>query len=278
MSTRAKAFDLSVLQALAVKGPQHGFGLAALVAPLSGTVDLNQGMLYPALLQLEQRRWITSWWGISADDRRVKCYEVTARGRRQIQVSGAADGHNRYALPLPPAAIMLAATLLLQPSETHVRASETWIRDLIDVGISQSDTFRRLVRLLDASDVIVYIGPQTTRPALGGFLSHSVTTAGGYRYLRLSFTAHGTADRLMPVIAHELQHALEVAQAPEARDAESVEKLFDRSAMPFGCSSTTCYETRASKDVEDAVRNELKITARQSKSQRYLAASTSEGH
>jgi hypothetical protein len=83
---------------------------------------------------------------------------------------------------------------------------------------------------------------------------------------------------LVAPLAHELQHALEVAQAPEARDAESVEKLFDRSAMPFGCSSTTCYETPASKDVEDAVRNELKITARQSKSQRYVAASTSEGH
>jgi transcriptional regulator len=76
--------DLMVLRTLAL-GPQHGFGLAKRILQVSeGLLDLNQGTLYPALLRLEQRRWIKSRWGISDNNRKAKFYELTARGRRQI--------------------------------------------------------------------------------------------------------------------------------------------------------------------------------------------------
>src|SRR4029077_9813344 len=78
--------DLMVLRTLAVVGPQHGFGLAKRILQVSeGLLDLNQGTLYPALLRLEQRRWIKSRWGISDSNRKAKFYELTARGRRQIR-------------------------------------------------------------------------------------------------------------------------------------------------------------------------------------------------
>jgi transcriptional regulator len=77
--------DLVVLRTLDVMGPQHGFGLAKRILQMSqGLLDLNQGTLYPALLRLEQRRWIRSRWGVSENNRRAKFYELTARGRRQI--------------------------------------------------------------------------------------------------------------------------------------------------------------------------------------------------
>jgi transcriptional regulator len=77
--------DLVVLRTLDVIGPQHGFGLAKRILQVSeGLLDLNQGTLYPALLRLEQRRWIKSRWGVSANNRKAKFYELTARGRRQI--------------------------------------------------------------------------------------------------------------------------------------------------------------------------------------------------
>ena len=78
--------DLMVLRTLAVMGPQHGFGLAKRILQVSeGLLDLNQGTLYPALLRLEQRRWIKSRWGVSDNNRKAKFYELTARGRRQIR-------------------------------------------------------------------------------------------------------------------------------------------------------------------------------------------------
>jgi len=77
--------DLMVLRTLETMGPQHGFGLAKRILQVSeGMLDLNQGTLYPALLRLEQRRWIKSRWGVSDNNRKAKFYELTTRGRRQI--------------------------------------------------------------------------------------------------------------------------------------------------------------------------------------------------
>jgi transcriptional regulator len=77
--------DLMVLRTLETMGPQHGFGLAKRILQVSeGLLDLNQGTLYPALVRLEQRRWIKSRWGVSDHNRRAKFYELTARGRRRI--------------------------------------------------------------------------------------------------------------------------------------------------------------------------------------------------
>ncbi len=77
--------DLMVLRTLDALGPQHGFGLAQRILQVSdGLLDLNQGTLYPALLRMEQRRWIKSRWGVSDNNRKAKYYELTARGRRQL--------------------------------------------------------------------------------------------------------------------------------------------------------------------------------------------------
>jgi PadR family transcriptional regulator, regulatory protein PadR len=78
--------DLMVLRTLAAMGPQHGLGLAKRILQTSdGLLDLNQGTVYPALLRLEQRRWIKGRWGVSDNNRKAKFYELTARGRRQIR-------------------------------------------------------------------------------------------------------------------------------------------------------------------------------------------------
>ena len=78
--------DLMVLRTLDAMGTKHGFGLAKRILQVSeGLLDLNQGTLYPALLRLEQRRWIKSRWGLSDNNRRAKFYELTPLGRRQIR-------------------------------------------------------------------------------------------------------------------------------------------------------------------------------------------------
>jgi hypothetical protein len=61
------------------------------------------------------------------------------------------------------------------------------------------------------------------------------------------------------LLAHELQHAIEVAHDPEARDVQSLEQLFTRLAITFGCGGSTCSETQAAKDVEARVSDELKM-------------------
>jgi PadR family transcriptional regulator PadR len=78
--------DLMVLRTLQTMGPQHGFGLAKRIQAISGgALDLNQGSLYPALLRLEHRGWISSRWGVSDANRKAKFYEITRAGRRQME-------------------------------------------------------------------------------------------------------------------------------------------------------------------------------------------------
>jgi hypothetical protein len=143
-----------------------------------------------------------------------------------------------------------------------VRASEARILALLDAGLSRSATFRSLVATLDESDVIVYIEPRTTRQSLGGYLAHQIVSRGGYRYLRIAVDTTGAEGRLVPLLAHELQHAIEVAQSPAAIDAESLQQVFVRLSVPFGCGGTTCYETQSAKDVEHNVSEELKSVRR----------------
>ena len=54
------ALDLMVLKTLEGLGPLHGYGIARRIEQVAeGSLALNQGTIYPALLRLEQKGWIT---------------------------------------------------------------------------------------------------------------------------------------------------------------------------------------------------------------------------
>ena len=78
--------DLMVLRTLETLGPLHGWGIAQRLEQVSDeALRINQGTLYPALLRLEQRGWITSKWGTSDNNRRARFYTLTPAGRRQLR-------------------------------------------------------------------------------------------------------------------------------------------------------------------------------------------------
>ena len=77
--------DLMVLQTLEVMGPLHGYGIARRIEQLSEDVlQLNQGTIYQSLLRLQQRRWISSTWGTSDNNRKAKFYAITKAGKKQL--------------------------------------------------------------------------------------------------------------------------------------------------------------------------------------------------
>jgi transcriptional regulator len=79
--------DLMVLKTLEGLGTLHGYGIARRIEQVAqGSLELNQGTIYPALLRLEQRGWIASEWGESENKRRARFYSITAAGRRQLAV------------------------------------------------------------------------------------------------------------------------------------------------------------------------------------------------
>ena len=79
--------DLLMLKTLESMGPMHGWAIAKRIEQVSGKALLvNQGTLYPALLRLQQKGWITAKWGTSDNNRRAKFYSLTKKGLTQLAV------------------------------------------------------------------------------------------------------------------------------------------------------------------------------------------------
>ena len=77
--------DLMVLKTLDALGPLHGYGIARRIEQVAeGSLALNQGTIYPALLRLEQKSLIASTWGTSENNRRARFYEITKSGRKHL--------------------------------------------------------------------------------------------------------------------------------------------------------------------------------------------------
>lgn len=76
---------LLVLRTLDALGPLHGYGIARRIEQISqDLLRLNQGTLYPALLRMEQEKWIVSKWGASEKNRRSRFYSITPAGRQRL--------------------------------------------------------------------------------------------------------------------------------------------------------------------------------------------------
>jgi PadR family transcriptional regulator PadR len=78
--------DLLVLRTLLLS-PAHGHAIAKRIEFNSDEVlQVEQGSLYPTLHRLIRRGWIAFEDGTSENNRRVKFYRLTAKGRRQLAV------------------------------------------------------------------------------------------------------------------------------------------------------------------------------------------------
>ncbi len=76
--------DLLILRTLSLE-PMHGWGISQRIQQISGgTLDVNQGSLYPALQRLAQKGWISSDWQTTENNRRAKYYALTPSGHRAL--------------------------------------------------------------------------------------------------------------------------------------------------------------------------------------------------
>src|SRR5918995_552594 len=78
--------DLFILRTLDTMGPLHGYNIARRIEQAAGgTMRLSQGPIYPALIRLVQQRSIRATWGVSETNRKIKIYELTRSGARQLR-------------------------------------------------------------------------------------------------------------------------------------------------------------------------------------------------
>jgi PadR family transcriptional regulator, regulatory protein PadR len=76
--------DMMILRTL-VGGDAHGHTIAKVIERTSeDLLEVEQGSLYPALHRLEDRKWVSSHWGPSENNRKAKFYRLTSEGRKQL--------------------------------------------------------------------------------------------------------------------------------------------------------------------------------------------------
>ena len=76
--------EMLVLKTLSLE-PMHGWGIAQRIQQMSREVFLvSQGSLYPAIIRMKRRGWVTTSWRVTENGRRARYYDLTAAGRKQL--------------------------------------------------------------------------------------------------------------------------------------------------------------------------------------------------
>lgn len=116
-----------------------------------------------------------------------------------------------------------------QNAPGSVRFDDPAIRGLIDRGLERSETFRDLVGELDKSDIVVYVRFSKCNGPVSACILWASAGPGSRRLLIKidRFRPSGRSeDDLTALLAHELQHASEVASAPGITDVASFREWF----------------------------------------------------
>ena len=78
---------LLILRTLARSGEMHGYEIANSIRRISNDVlQVEEGSLYPALQRMLIKGWVTAKRGTTAGNRRARYYQLTAAGRKQLDV------------------------------------------------------------------------------------------------------------------------------------------------------------------------------------------------
>jgi len=78
------ALEMMILRTLK-RQPLHGYALAQHIKRTSNDLlQIEEGSLYPALQRLLKEELVKAEWGISATNRRVRIYKLTALGAKHL--------------------------------------------------------------------------------------------------------------------------------------------------------------------------------------------------
>ena len=165
------------------------------------------------------------------------------------------------------AAAILACTLALTPGldsptpvpvdpiGSRVRAIDPRAREWIRVGTTESPTFRALLGRLAGSDLILYI--EIVNRNIGGFAGrlYFVTATASVRYVRIELVPDSNVRDMVALLGHELQHAVEIADARQVRDRQALALLY--LGMGENTLNRSQYDSVAARVTEERVRSEL---------------------
>jgi transcriptional regulator len=77
--------DVLALRAL-TRSPMHGFEIVEwLEGAAGGSLQIEDSAVYQALYRLEERGLLKASWGVTANNRRARYYEITTQGKAHLK-------------------------------------------------------------------------------------------------------------------------------------------------------------------------------------------------
>ena len=164
----------------------------------------------------------------------------------------------------PRFALALALVLVVRASAStaaapypgaHLRPQSPRIMAWLARGVDRSATMRGLVDRIERGDVVVYLEIERR---LGPDISACVTfmaAVPGARYVRVSIRPDLRAADTVAMLAHELQHVVEVIDHPDVRSDDDLAALYRRIGHATGWTGRT-WDTAAALRAGDLARND----------------------
>ena len=139
----------------------------------------------------------------------------------------------------------------------RVRPYDGRAAQLLLEGLERSVTMRTIVDRLEQLEVIVYVQMQPAlRKKLAGTLTWLAATPSN-RYVRISLNPEIARDSLIAALGHELQHALEVAEAPWIVDPPSLQAYYEKHGLKTATQHINGWDSMAARLIGDEVRRDL---------------------
>jgi len=115
------------------------------------------------------------------------------------------------------------------------------------------------VTRIDASNVIVHVECARLHSFVLEGRTLFIVATRDVRYVRIQVDCLLVDRELTAIIGHELQHAAEIAAAPDVVDGRSFAGLLQKIGFLQCCSTSERYETNAAIDAGGRVRNEMLV-------------------
>jgi hypothetical protein len=143
---------------------------------------------------------------------------------------------------------------------SRIRTDHPVIAAALAEGEERSSTFARLLARLRRSDLIVHVLPAEGLGPLDGALQF-VASVGNVRYVRIRVRLYQRSSALIMLLAHELMHAVEIADTPEVRDNKSLKVLYSRIGYYVNTRRADAFDSAMAVDAGRQVLGELQVGA-----------------
>src|SRR5687767_8438130 len=148
--------------------------------------------------------------------------------------------------------VCISTAVSAQP-QPRVRAGDGRTAAILLDGLSRSETLRVLVDEIEQSDVIVYLEIQwNLRRGLAGSVTWAAATD-SFRYVRISLSPEITGDVMIATLAHELQHAVEIAREPSIISSATLANYYATHGLSMA-GHWNGWDTLAARQTGDEVR------------------------